>query len=303
MTFMLLDLFCGAGGAAMGYHQALEEFGIEHEIVGIDINPMPRYPFTFIQADALEYGAVHGAEFDFIHASPPCQAYMDTNKGGAKPSDHPRLIEPTRELFLKTGKKFIIENVHLAPLRANLMLCGTMFGLRVIRHRYFECSDPPMLTPLCNHWGSVASGDFIGVYAFGGRGHRHGKGMRDGPPEPANITASEAMGIDWMREKELFEAIPPAYTRWIMRQFLERLILEPTMTLQYNGDARSAVTSPGGGYGNGAGPEARPSTNGGLDERQTETMPFLRGRISIFRDRRNECSGHRDKNHALLLLR
>jgi len=213
----LLDLFCCAGGAGMGYSRA------GFEVVGVDIKPQPRYPFEFHQADALQYLAEHGAEFDFIHASPPCQAYMDTNKGGAKPSKHPRLIEPTRELLHKIGKPFVIENVHLAPLRANLMLCGTMFDLRVIRHRYFECSDPPVFTPYCNHWGSVAAGDFVGVYAFGGRGHRHGKGKRDGPSEPAKVTAAEAMGIDWMKEKELFEAIPPAFTQFIGSHAITRL--------------------------------------------------------------------------------
>ncbi len=216
----LLDLFCCAGGAAMGYHRA------GFDVVGVDIKPMPRYPFTFVQGDALEYLAAHGAEFDAIHASPPCQAYMDTNKNGAKSSNHPRLIEPTRKLLEQIGRPHVIENVHLAPLRASLLLCGTMFGLRVIRHRYFELSFGAPLTMSCYHWGQVANGEFIGVYAFGGRGHRHGKGMRDGPPMAAQVTKAQAMGIDWMVEKELNEAIPPAYTEFIGLYLLQQVAVQ-----------------------------------------------------------------------------
>lgn len=209
----LLDLFCGAGGAAMGYYRA----GFT-DITGIDNRPMPRYPFKFIQADALEYLAEHGQEYDVIHASPPCQAYVDTNKNGSKESRHPRLIPDLRTLLQDKQKTYIIENIHKAPLLANLMLCGTMFNLRVIRHRYFECSFFPGLTLSCNHWGQVANGDFIGVYAMGGRGHRHGKGKRDGPPMAPKVTPEYAMNIDWMSKIELHEAIPPAYTEFIGKQ-------------------------------------------------------------------------------------
>jgi DNA (cytosine-5)-methyltransferase 1 len=202
----------------MGYYRA----GFT-DITGIDNCLMPRYPFSFIQTDALKYLAEHGHEYDVIHASPPCQAYMDTNSNGKKPSRHPRLIEPIREILVGLGKPYIIENVHKAPLKANLMLCGTMFGLRVLRHRYFECSFFPGLTLSCNHWGQVADGDFIGVYAFGGRGHRHGRGRRDGPPLPPRVTTSEAMGIDWMTNRELRQAIPPAYTEFIGLQLMTRL--------------------------------------------------------------------------------
>jgi DNA (cytosine-5)-methyltransferase 1 len=212
----ILDLFCGAGGAAMGLHQA------GFEVVGVDIKPQPHYPFEFHQGDALAY-LLEG--FDAYWASPPCQAYMDTRKNGAKPSKHPRLIEPTRERLVATGKPYIIENVHKAPLKGSLLLCGTMFGLRVIRHRYFELSFPAPMSPFtCNHWGQVANGEFVGVYAMGGRGHRHGKGLRDGPPEKAQVTAAEAMGIDWMTTKELQEAIPPAYSRFIGEQLMKVLL-------------------------------------------------------------------------------
>jgi DNA (cytosine-5)-methyltransferase 1 len=222
--FRILDLFCCAGGSAMGLHQA----GLE--IVGVDIKPQPHYPFEFIQADAIEvmwylterrwysfnHANLDAKNIDAYWASPPCQAYMDTRKNGAKPSKHPRLIEPTRSLLERTGKPYIIENVHKAPIRPDLMLCGTMFGLRVIRHRYFEMSFPAPPSPSsCNHWSTVASGDFIGVYAFGGKGHRHGRGVRDASPMPPKVTAAEAMGIDWMTGSELTQAIPPAYSRLI----------------------------------------------------------------------------------------
>ncbi len=199
----------------MGYHRA--GFGV----AGVDIKPQPRYPFEFIQVDAMTFPL---GGFDVIHASPPCQAYMDTNANGKKFSNHPRLIEPLRDKLSENGKPFIIENVHKAPLKQTVMLCGTMFNLRIIRHRYFECSFPLFMSPfVCNHWGEVASGDFIGVYARGGRGHRRGKGFRDGPPDKAKTTPEEAMGIDWMSKVELTQAIPPAYTEWIGKQLMRWL--------------------------------------------------------------------------------
>ena len=211
----LLDLFCGAGGAAMGYHRA------GFEVIGVDHKPQPHYPFEFHQADALEF-PLDG--YDAYHASPPCQAYMDTNKHGRKLTKHPRLIEPTRALLEATGQPFVIENVYKAPIRVDLMLCGTMFDLRVIRHRYFEMlfSAPP--SPYsCNHWGTVAGGEFVGVYARGGKGHRHGRGLRDAAPLPSQVTAANAMGIDWMTWYELTQSIPPAYTEYIGRYLITTL--------------------------------------------------------------------------------
>ena len=213
----LLDLFCGAGGAAMGYYRA----GFEN-ITGVDIEPQPNYPFKFVQADALEYLAEHGREYDVSHASPPCQAYVDHNKN--KKSKHPRLIKPTRKALKETEKYYIIENVRHAPLLSDLMLCGTMFGLRVFRHRYFENNFSLAMSPFsCNHWGQVADGEFIGVYAFGGHGHRKGPGVRDPKPAPPKVTPSEAMGIDWMTNYELTQAIPPAYTKFIGEHLMKEL--------------------------------------------------------------------------------
>jgi DNA (cytosine-5)-methyltransferase 1 len=209
----LLDLYCGAGGAAMGYYRA----GFD-EIVGVDLAPQPRYPFTFIQADALEYLSQHGHEFDAIHASPPCQAYVQRNKNLL--TKHPRLIEPTRDALVAVGKPYVIENVEGSPLRSPVRLCGTMFGLLVLRHRLFEGTNLPLLTPPCTHWGSVASGDFAAVYGRGGKGHRHGRGIRD-PKSEKGPNWSEAMGINWMDDAMLSQAIPPAYTQFIGEALLQ----------------------------------------------------------------------------------
>ena len=132
-----LDLFCCGGGAGMGYHLA----GME--VVGVDIEPQPKYPFQFVQADALEYLAAHGHEFDFIHASPPCQGYSHLTPAKNK-ADHERMIPAVRELMIKTGKPWVIENVAGArkELRDPVMLCGSMFGLRTQRHSFFETSRP-----------------------------------------------------------------------------------------------------------------------------------------------------------------
>ena len=131
MTYKLFDCFSGAGGKAMGYHRA------GFEVVGVDIAMQKNYPFEFHQADALEYLQEHGHEFDAIHASPPCQAYSVTyslpNVG-----EYPELIEPIRELLISSGKPYVIENVPGAPLINPVELCGSMFGLNVIRHRRFE---------------------------------------------------------------------------------------------------------------------------------------------------------------------
>src|SRR5581483_2394046 len=151
----LLDLFCGAGGAAMGYHRA------GFDVVGVDIRPQPNYPFEFIRDDALEYlhwlvagsgGPCWLEDFAAIHASPPCQHYANVTRWRVAQSEHPDLIAPTRGPLQATGLPWVIENVRTRELRADFMLCGTALGLPVRRHRYFETnwSGLVMSTP-CQH--------------------------------------------------------------------------------------------------------------------------------------------------------
>jgi hypothetical protein len=210
-AFRLLDLFCGAGGAGMGYHRA------GFEVVGVDIAPQPHYPFEFHQGDALKYIAAHGHEFDAIHASPPCQRYSIITKNVAKITENwPDLVEPVRQLLVQSGKPYVIENVVGAPLRVDLLLCGSMFGLGVARHRIFESNiTMPLLTLTCRHE------NIYNPYA-GKPGERTANRFR------------QAMGIDWMptsggasRKRgvsgDLSNAIPPAYTEFIGRQLMKVL--------------------------------------------------------------------------------
>ncbi len=208
----LLDLFCGAGGAAMGYQRA------GFDVVGVDHEPQPRFPFEFVQADALAHLARHGHEFAAIHASPPCQAYSTlaalNRRNGVK---HPQLVEPARAALTRLGRPWVIENVPGAPLRAPIVLCGSAFGLAVRRHRLFE-SNVFLLAPGCHH---KRQGRAVGVYGQRGSGSlrprpRGGWFIRaKGTPE-----AQAAMGIDWMTWKELTQAIPPAYTELIGMQLI-----------------------------------------------------------------------------------
>ena len=214
----LLDLFCGAGGAAKGYHDA------GFDVVGVDINPQPNYPYEFHHGDALEYLAEHGAGFDVIHSSPPCQGYTALTTGtNAGRSARPRLVAATRALLDVIGRPYVIENVQGSDVRRDATLCGEMFGLAVIRHRYFELGgwsySPPRHVP---HRGRVQGwrhgvyheGPYFAVYGDGG-----GKGTV--------AEWQQAMGIDWTDSRvELAEAIPPAYTSDIGAQLLAHLEAE-----------------------------------------------------------------------------
>lgn len=210
----LLDLFCRVGGAGKGYIDA------GFDVTGIDIEDMPEYPGTFIQGDAIAYLAAHGHEYDAIHASPPCQSSTALTKGTNKGREYLNLIPATRALLALHQVPTVIENVQGSDLRRDLTLCGEMFGLGVIRHRYFEVSGFTAL-PLdhVKHRGRVAGwrhgeyfdGPYFAVYGDGG-----GKGSVD--------QWREAMGIDWTRDrKNLAEAIPPAYTRFIGGQIMTKL--------------------------------------------------------------------------------
>lgn len=208
----LLDLYCGAGGAAMGYHRA------GFDVVGVDIRPQPHYPFEFHLGDALEFCRAHSKEYDLIHASPPCQAYTQARGLPNVRRDHVDMIGVTRSVLVETGKAFVIENVPNAPLRNPLMLCGTMFGLGVLRHRLFECNPVIWFPPAsCCHdgltmplfWKSIkeieASPVMRSRYKFitvAGRSSRMSQ-------------AKQAMKIDWMTQAEISQAIPPAFTEYV----------------------------------------------------------------------------------------
>jgi DNA (cytosine-5)-methyltransferase 1 len=213
----LLDLFCGAGGAARGYQLA------GFHVTGIDNRPQPRYAGdVFIQADALEYVAAHGHDFDAIHASPPCQAF--TVARNIRKRQHPDLISPLRPLLVASGVPWVIENVYGSPLVWPRRLCGTSFGLRVEyrgtkyelrRHRYFEGGIPLGLTPPCDHRLPV-----IGIY-----GHGESKAMRSKRGFQISHVEQrrQIMEMSWANRDEIAEAVPPAYTEFIGKQLIQHL--------------------------------------------------------------------------------
>lgn len=212
----ILDLFCCAGGAGTGYKQA------GFDVVGVDINHQPNYPFKFILADALKLDLEFLASFDAIHASPPCQSYSDLAKRNGNADAWPRLIEPVRDLLVRSDRPYIIENVEGSPLLNPVVLCGTMFtGLRVLRHRLFEANFP-IVPPL--------HGKHPKVHTFDKRKSHFGKTDEwvdfvqvTGGGNCTVAAAREAMGIDWMTKNEINEAIPPAYTKLIGKQLIQYL--------------------------------------------------------------------------------
>lgn len=213
-SMRILDLYCKAGGASMGYHQAEIE-----EIVGVDIKRQKRYPFKFIQADALEVlsDSNYLKTFDFIHASPPCQTHSATRhlrNAQGKTTDKVDLIPQTRDGLIASGKPYVIENVVGAPLVNPVMLCGSAFGLKVRRHRLFE-SNMKLQGTTCNH---KAQGRPVGIYGS----------MRDEIPNGGRTAktmdeANEAMGIYHMIWGELVEAIPPAYSKYLGLQIVRAI--------------------------------------------------------------------------------
>lgn len=217
----LLDLFCGAGGAAMGYHRA------GFDVVGVDIKPQPRYPFEFHQANAMTY-PLDG--FNAVHASPPCQGFTALrHMPNAK--HHDDLLTPTRARLIATGLPYVIENVEGAPMADDhVTLCGSWLGLgtgraELRRHRLFEVNPPmPMFSvPSCVH--GVRSALVIGVYGGHGRDRRRrpksvgvygGSGGESRNGQEYSVAERRvAMGIEWMNGVELSQAIPPAYTEFV----------------------------------------------------------------------------------------
>ncbi len=195
----LLDLYCGAGGAAVGYERA------GFDVVGVDIKPQPRYPFAFIEGDALKalefMLAGLPAQYDAIHASPPCQHYAGVTRWRGNQDDHPDLVAETRRLLEATGLPWVMENVREAPLTGHVMLCGSMFDLPIRRHRHFETSwGGWTMTQPCQHRASDLAFE-----------HKQERAYAD------------AMGCEWMTAREAREAIPPAYTEYTGQALLDQL--------------------------------------------------------------------------------
>lgn len=221
----LLDLFCGAGGAGMGYHRA------GFDVVGVDIEPQPDYPFEFHQADALVFLTEHAGEFDALHGSPPCQAFTPLSALPHAGRRNPvvDLVKPTRDAFIRAGLPWAIENVVQAPIAHEsdlfgshgVILCGTMFDLTIYRHRKFETSftvpQPPH--PLHRHLAMRAGylpteeRPFMSIH--GRNGHNSRAWV---------VAAAAAMGTPWMTSlNPVCEAIPPAYTEFVGRRLLDAL--------------------------------------------------------------------------------
>lgn len=223
----VLDLFCGEGGAAMGLHRAWPDA----EIIGVDINPMPKYPFTFVQADAMTY-PLEG--FDFIWSSPPCQGYsIMRNLPWLRDRDYPMLIPATRKRLEASGAHWIIENVagskrsakHPEGLVAG-WLCGSSFGLPIFRHRYFESSFLWLQPPHAPHDAVISPGRMLGnrarePVAARKTGHKYGfdrPGAAVCHGNAAGMSAKKALDVPWMSRDGATQAVPPAYSEYLAKQ-------------------------------------------------------------------------------------
>jgi DNA (cytosine-5)-methyltransferase 1 len=236
----LLDLFCGAGGAAVGYHRA------GFEVVGVDIEPQPHYPFEFRQLDVMKFDPDKLAlcDFDAVHASPPCQGYSRMRHlPWLRGREYPLLIEPVRELLRAIGLPWVIENVEDSPLvrtsdlfgSHGVLLCGTMFGLPIYRHRPFESNVPLPALPHGRHREVIRRGRTLGSRAWLGMRQMEERGTHAGHQGGGGVR--EAFGIDWMTTHELSQAIPPAYTEYIGAQLMLHLSGAAALSEPEAGDA------------------------------------------------------------------
>ena len=218
----LLDLFCGAGGCSVGYHRA------GFDVVGVDHVPQPHYPFEFVEADAIAFlDGRRMDEYEAIHASPPCQAYSRArHTPGSAGRDYPALLPEVRRHLVRIGLPYVIENVELAPMKG-IVLCGTMFGLPLRRHRVFEssvlllgpgnpCRHRPGDLTIFGNCVQITGSRGIAYTARSGRQHYR-------PLRTSTAEGAAAMGIDWMVRKDLSQAIPPAYAEFVGRQLLRVL--------------------------------------------------------------------------------
>ncbi|MEV0545559.1 DNA methylase [Nocardia salmonicida] len=208
----LLDLYCKAGGASMGYHRA------GFDVTGVDIEPQPRYPFTFVQGDALEFLTAHGHEFDAIAASPPCHDHTPlASRAGINGSGW--LLGATLDQLAAQPVPWVVENVMGAPMRTDVRLCGSMFGLRTYRHRKFAIDPRIPLLPAVPwhppHTVRTSTRDRRTGFAGGMNISITG--------DVGSWLGPACMGIDWMTGSELAQAIPPAYTHHLGLHLLDHL--------------------------------------------------------------------------------
>lgn len=225
-----IDLFCGAGGASKG----LADAGFT--VTGVDLEWQKNYPYTIQVRDVFSLTPQELGQYDFIWASPPCQRFSAMTKRWGRQGNHPDLITPVREILKKTGRPYCIENVPGAPLINPVMLCGSMFNLQtkhgsqLRRHRLFECNFT-VKQPQCRH----KTGSVIGVYGGGQHperrklpatigvyGNSGGSSSRDGISFFTTQDRRDAMGIQWMAGKQLSQAIPPAYSKYIAEHVPKR---------------------------------------------------------------------------------
>jgi DNA (cytosine-5)-methyltransferase 1 len=208
--YKAIDLFCKAGGVSMGLHRA------GFDVTGVDIEPQPKYPFRFIQADAFNFDL---SGYDAIFASPVCKGYSQLRQCRKSENRiYPDQIAPLRERLRRVGAPYVIENVNDAPLVNAVMLCGAMFNLKVYRHRWFESNIALLAQHHYPHRDQTPKA---------GSGRISPKGFISVAGNCPNIAyCRQAMGIDWMGQKELSQAIPPAYSEYLGQQviaYLDRL--------------------------------------------------------------------------------
>lgn len=207
----LLDLYCGAGGAAVGLVQA--GFPVKN-VVGVDIEPQPDYPFKFVQKDVMDLDESFLEGFDLIWASPPCQAFSNASASARQQGKvYPDLIAKTRNLLINSNTPYCMENVVQAPIRRDFILCGTMFKKKFIRHRKFEIWGFEVEKLLHPHHHTVKLIEKCGYATMAGNGQ--GKGVS------SLLAWQRAMDIFWTENKHsIAEAVPPCYSKYIGEEFM-----------------------------------------------------------------------------------